>query len=703
MSLKRARYGGAGQGAGAAVARTVAASPAVRRAVERRIRLWATKDAEGHREDREYCEKPIRTRDPDLTNPHPYSEPTSRANILSWIIPRVSTGSFPTVAPISTLPASADGTGTTTYLTARYTANIPPTWSYTLGTPSPGGVVSVTRVARDSDRRAAVVTSMNSSFIATRYGLCRIRERILGSRITPAPEHANCGDSNLASVYSLDPATVFTASDIVPWGASSMYPSPFQHDVLPALPVGQSYDTTYHHHPTVTSLNATPERPWCHMGSGCLPLFYMDQPSPFTAPRATVLRDNTRFGSSVRLKYRELSMTFEYFPMQSLYDDAGRWATSGQNITHQNVGLHPAPYRSADRVRVILFSRKKQPVGHVQPQLFPPIFPPVPSDSHFGDTTWQGDVTYDTPSQGEKVFGFPSTAVGSDFIIHEDVVLRYPKPKRRLSVNPTFSAGALSGSTLSPYQPHKVFANAGRDTSVDGYVSTGATAQGMQMSTDSETLHRADADGIPHTRQKMVFYRKFTDDGKTLTWTPAVGDAEHEMAPQLPFDTHPSGVGADGTIVKDTGEDIQLDMCERELFVTVVTGAHLECRPFAPRTEAPVDAAAIGGFRNNCGPYAEYLIASQPRSTDANIGYGWRLSPQNVCQPSFVDIRTKVWYADEQFSFAPDEVYTVDASGVPTGRLRVVETGPRAPTAPSESLPLGLDFVQISSVPPAVI
>lgn len=701
MSLKRTRYGGAGQGAGA-IARSVAASPAVRRAVERRIRLWATKDAEGHREDREYCEKPIRTRDPDLTNPHPYSEPTSRANLLSWIIPRVSTGSFPTVAPISTLPASADGTGTTTYLSARYTANIPPTWSYTLGTPSPGGIVPITRVARDSDRRAAVITGMNSSFIATRYGLCRIRERILGSRITPAPENAQCGDTNLASIYSLDPASVFTASDIVPWGASSMYPSPFQHDVLPALPAGQSFDTTYHHHPTVTSLNATPERPWCHMGSGCLPLFFMDQPNPFTAPRATVLRDNTRFGSSVRLKYRELSMTFEYFPMRSMYTPEGTWRMSGSAASHQNVGLAPSPPRSADRVRVILFSRKKQPVGHVQPQLFPPIFPPVPSDSHFGDTTWQGDVTYDTPSQGEKVFGFPSTAVGSDFIIHEDVVLRYPKVKRRLGVTPTQIPGTNTANSTG-YRTEKLFAQAGRDTSVDGFVLTGGDNNSIGMPTDDATLAPADADGIPHTRQKMVFYRKFTDDGKTLTWTPAVGDAEHEMAPQLPFDTHPSAVGGDGTIVKDTGETIQLDMCDRELFVTVITGAHLECRRFAPRTAAPVDAAAIGGFRNNCGPYAEQLIASQPRPTDANMGYGWRLSPQNVCNPSFVDIRTKVWYADEQFSFAPDEVYTVDATGVPTGRLRVVETGPRAPTAPSESLPLGLDFVQISSVPPAVI
>lgn len=700
MSIKRPRYGGAGQGAGA-IARSVAASPAVQRAVERRIRLWATKDAEGHREDREYCEKPIRTRDPDLTHPHPYSEPTSRANILSWVLSRISTGSFPTVAPLVTLPAAADGGAGTTYLAARFTASIPPTWSYTLGAPSPGGIVSVTRVARDQNRRDGLISAMNSSFIATRYGLCRIRERLLGHRIENIP---NCGDSNLASNHALDPATVFCASDIVPWGASSMYPSPFQHDQLPALPVGQAYDTTYHHHPTVTSLNATPERPWCHMGSGCLPLFFMDQPNPFTAPRASVIRDNTRFGSSVRLKYRELSMTFEYFPMRSMYaTTGGEWRMAGDGVTHKNVGMTGAQPRTADRVRVILFSRRKPKPGNVQPQLYPPIFPPVPSDSHFGDTTWQGDVTYDTPSQGEKVFTFPSTAVGSDFIIHEDVVMRYPKAKRRLAVDSTAAPGSVMTGATTGYRTEFVFAAAGTDTSTNGYISVGSVNASSAMPTQEATLHPADADGIPHTRQKMVFYRKFADDGKTLTWTPAVGDAEHEMAPQLPFDTHPSGVGPDGTIVKDTAEDIQIDMCDRELFVTVITGAHLECRPFVPRTEAPVNAAAIGGFRNDCGPNANQLIASNPRSTDANIGYGWRLSPQNVCNPSFVDIRTKVWYADEQFSFAPDEVYTVDASGAPTGRLRVVETGPRAPTAPSESLPLGLDFVQISSVPPAVI
>lgn len=626
---------------GGTVAAAVAAHPAAQRAIERRVRLWAVKDADGHRTDRDYSERPIRSFQPTLAEPHPYTEPTSHADLFSWASSTPETGGPPGIRSgarnISQLVSPVSPTSYGDWISDRY-------------------------------RRAQLVKSQGSSFIATRYGLCRIRER----RINPVGD-----DTRLVT-------------DIVPWGASINYPA----GVWP-----QANTPTDVYPQAMTNIKATNESPWPHIGSGCMPLFFMDQPHPYMPARASVVRDVDRFGDTVRLKYRELKIVMEEFPFFNSIDPAsGFWTPQPPTVSGEasrSFGLRPMPPRPADKVRVILFSRKKHREETKQQRngLYVPIFPPKPSAGAVGSghpTLWQADQTYDTPSHGELVFTYPSSAPDSDCVIHEDVVMEYPKyrsdelPHHGVVHRMATETDPVTATAVSSY-PYfgSPFNSYGSETprlpgSLPGLYSSGA---GM--------MPALDADGLPHHRRRLVFYRKFNDDGHTLSWTVGSGEDQREMTASRTTDYGAGQVqAASGELRAFTDTVVKVDMSDRELFVTVVTGAYIESRKWQ-------DPATTSVVIDSGG-----TVLDTTALTNSIGNRAWRLSPANVCMPSLVSIKTKMWYADEPMTSIPRSITVVDGAGVPTGRLRVREVGSTIGGAlTSDLLPLGDIDPQIASLP----
>lgn len=612
-----------------------AAVKATKAAFDRRIRLWTTKDADGHRTDRDYAERPIRTGEPTLIAPAPYVEPTSRADLFSWATSRGEADSFPVIRP---------GARDISQLLA----------------PTLPGTFADWR--SDSYRRSQLVKSQGSSFIATRYGLCRVRERRIATG-----------------------ASYHIVTDLTPWGASINYPGAF----IPNTLLGTSYPQA------LTNIKATQDSPWPFLGSGCLPLFYMDQPHPFVPPRASVIRDTERFGDTVRLKYRELTVCLEEFPYYNQIDPGtGRWNPPPPTVRDgaaNTFGLTPMPVRPADRVRVILFSRKKvrARTDTGQDGLFVPLFPPKPAAGHVGSTSpWQADMTYDTPSNGERVFTYPSTAATSEVIIHEDVVLNYPRhrpedlPSHGHAVGTSETSAGAAGLQTSPSNGF-VFGN---HNTVNPIQNNNAPPY---LSTAMGTMSAVDADGLPHNRRKLYFRRKFKDDGRRLSWTLGAGEDQHEMtAPR----TEESTVGylRSGGDTANSTEEVStvIDMCDRELFITVVSGAFIESRAW---TAGTADAVAINAEGTNLD------TSTLTRSVGNRC---WRLSPANVCMPSLVSISTKMWYADEPLTSIPRSITVVDGAGVVTGRIRVRDVGSTIGGAlVADQLPLGDFNAEISQLP----
>lgn len=617
------------------------------RAVDRRIRLWQTKDADGHRTDRDFAERPFRAGEPTLTVPYPYTEPTSHADLFSWAVSTPEAGGPPAIRPLA--------------------RNITQIYS-----PSPG---NYDNWLSDSYRRAQLVKSQGSSFIATRYGLCRIRERKM-------------------DLDDISPAVLVT--DIVPWGAATSYPSAFFPVVGGSgIPAPQA----------MTNVAAQPDSAWAHCGSGCLPLFYMDQPHPFVPARASIVRDTDRFGDSVRLKYRELKITLEEFPYYNGIDSAtGRWTpapvSSTTDTATTSFGLSPMAPRPADRVRVILFSRKKtrESSDENKHNLYVPIFPRKPSAAAVGaSSTWQADMTYDTPAHGEMVFNMPSSNPDSGLIIHEDVTLSYPKyraedlPNHGIANNIT-TAGTISEHVANSSFPYRVQPFNSYGVSTPRYSGSGLGIP----SSGAGSMASIDADGLPHNRRKLSFYRKFNDDGRTLRWTTGGGEDQHEMTSsrvegyQASFVAATNGRARVFTDATDAPE-IMIDMCQRELFVTVVSGAYIETREWR---------AAVTDEDSRIWLNSEGTQKDGTATARSVMHRAWRLSPANVCMPSLVSIKTKVWYADEPLSSIPRSITVVDATGTATGRLRVRDVGSSIGGALSaDLLPLGDINPQISQLP----
>lgn len=573
--------------------------------MQRAVRLWVTKDAEGQRTDREYRECAIRA-EADIDNPLPWVEPTSRANAFSWIIPR-------SVAGVPGLPTvNTDPRRVANFLTAvaRDAINIQPQGSK----------------AHEDEIVRQLMMSQHSSFIATRHGLCRIRSRAY-------------------TVQSGDPPAVITLQrqGIIPWGAASTYPSWFS--AAPQLCTTMLPSTNNNNHPFV--------------GSGCLPLFFMDQPHPWVPPKPSVLRNKDRFGDTVRLKFRELNLVIEEFPYTGFVSgDAWNDAVAGPRAH-----LTTAHDREPDRVRIIIFSRpksKRSPdVG--EQILAPPVFPPLPAGSLRADDAQPYDNTWDTPAHGEKVFTYPSKVKDSFYTIHEDVVLKFPPFKK-----PGYER-VSSSNTTNPAYPHYapyLFKDYGT-----GNVSA------TEGTTDRGHFAALDADGLPHTTRKLYFKRRFRDDGRKLSWSVKGMQDTHEGTHDDELSQSSSTLlsGASEGILEASSlqESYEIDMCEREMFVTVVTGAYLENRAHIfPGTPTHVEQVTIHTEGEN--------------KNAAQALRDWNLSPRNVCHPALVSVHTKMWFADEGMEGRPDDIAVVDDAGNKIGRVVV---GQRDPHLPGEFQP----------------
>ena len=180
------------------------------------------------------------------------------------------------------------------------------------------------------------------------------------------------------------------------------------------------------------------------------------------------------------------------------------------------------PTRPADRVRIIIFSRKRSREAGEEQQhnVHVPLFPRKPSAGAVGTaSTWQSDMTYDTPAHGEMVFTMPSSNPDSGLIIHEDVTLNYPRyraedlPNHGVTAIRATTTGVDSVSLQRDPYANDPFNSFGTLTPRYTGFSPGL------MSSGAGTLSSLDADGLPHNRRKLSFYRKFNDDGKTLSWT----------------------------------------------------------------------------------------------------------------------------------------------------------------------------------------
>jgi len=263
--------------------------------------------------------------------------------------------------------------------------------------------------------------------------------------------------------------------------------------------------------------------------------------------------------------------------------------------------------------------------------------------------------------------------------------------KQALSSDPVSVIGDISilltggGAAAAQVNPHNgfVFGNHGSETPIQN------NNQPPYLSTAAGTMAAVDADGLPHTRRRIKFYRKFRDDGRTLSWVSGSGEDQHEMTAPRTEAAETGWVKTDGTL-SGTREAVPtvVDMCDRELFITVVSGAHLETRQWR---NGGVTSVVINSEATNLDTSALTLSIADR---------AWRLSPSNVCMPSLVSIKTKMWYADEPLTSIPRSLTVVNGAGVVTGRLRVRDVGNTVGGAlVADALPLGDFDAQISQLP----
>lgn len=572
----------------------------VRRDV-RGMQLFVTKDAQGNRVDRDYSEHSIRTQW-SMTNPNDFVEPTSRANLTSWIVPRLDDSTYP----------------------------VPDV--------NPRGLVSIAFAGTDTAAVNQLKNAQCASFIATRYGLCRIRNRKYTVSTYAEPQ-------NLA--------------DIIPWGASSTYLNPLWSDNSNHPIAAQTY------------FRPSQQWPWRFAASGCLPIFYMDQPNPYMKPLPGVLRDEGRFGDSVRSKFRELDITIEEFPYCGRVLENGKWSAQSTAALQARAGLQVMPERPIDHVRIIIFTRKKDrrnpDVG--QQPLMPPIFPPAPAGSFCESDALPLDSTWDTPAHGEHVMRWPSKHPASPYVIIEDVVMQFPKFK------PTgvgmYSSRADNGAPSVGAGSHdatKLFKGYGTAT------ASHAEVDGTEANARA-TMPHLDADGLPHTNRKLRFRRKYKDMGNKVIWHKkgmintheGLDDGIDQYNPALPdyLNTDPRMSQYFTTGVSPGTVDI--DMCDRKLFVTVLTGAYLECREQMWVTTGGTETTST-----QCEGISWATFNNQ-------FGRSWHISPASVCHPALVSIKTKWHYADEALQGRPDQMRVVDDTGATIGRIVVDRPDPYAP------------------------
>ena len=168
----------------------------------------------------------------------------------------------------------------------------------------------------------------------------------------------------------------------------------------------------------------------------------------------------------------------------------------------------------------------------------------------------------------------------------------------------------------------------------------------------------------------------------------------HEMTASRVQGYRPSFVNASGyaeLVEESTSNLMQVDLCARELFVTVVSGAYIETREWS---EPITDEGASVSLNS------EGTVVDDTSLTRSIMHRAWRLSPANVCMPSLVSVQTKMWYADEPLTSIPRAITVVNAAGTATGRLRVRDVGSTIGGALSaDLLPLGTIDPQISQLP----
>lgn len=541
---------------------------APRREVAHVARNEAVKRLRGQKVSRTMKEVSIRF-DWTAAFPSMFVEPTSRANLTGWIRDREFRTAFGTPGPPVVDADPALHTAASGHYEPFTVTSSLPTWSQ----------------VQDKVRKH-VGQNNHSSYIATRYGLSRVRNRV------PKGEHAA------------------GAFEIIPWGAPTVFPSAWCE-----FGGGMSLKKGVIVRPTA-------DHPHPYIASGCIPVFFHDCPSPYSFPIPPITEGVDRFGPRVMSKFRELKIHIEPFSYTThLTGDTAVDNTMMRTMLRKNID--PKPW-----ARVIIFKRRPGwQDDATQHTLFPPIFPPVPVGSSLSEsrTTAVSDVTVDTPMHSNKVRYWPSSVPGSMFQILEDFVVDLVPDK--LPDRGQMSTGSTSADHL-----------------FRGYGTVHASSSLASNAFDSaELLTPLDSDGLPHHFKKVTITRQYRDNGRFISFEHTGMDPRsHEGVPprnpnirptllvDAATDPHPHIQGGNA----DNG--VELDMCQEELFVTVVTGAYLTL----------VNGVAPGG--------AEYEGVQQKISV---------LDPRSVCGPALVSIETNWWYADAGIDGPPRDFKWVDAGG----------------------------------------
>lgn len=541
-----------------------------RREVATVARNDAVKRLRGQKVSRIFKEVSIRS-EWSASAPHHFVEPTSRANLTGWMRDREYRRTFGTDGP----PVVDADPSLCTTASGHYEVF-----------DSASGAPTVAQI-RDKVRKH-VGQANHSSFIATRYGLCRFRNRV--------PVHGENREG---------------AFELVPWGAPTVYPSAWCEN---------STSSAYRLHRGVI-VKPTADHPHPYIGSGCLPIFFHDCPSPYSFPTPPITEGVDRFGPRVMSKFRELKIHIEPF---SYTTTAGGTAVDNTKLaTLLRKAIDPKPW-----ARVIIFKRSRDYADEsTHHTLFPPIFPDVPVGSSMNESrsTALSDVTFDTPMHANRVRYFPSSVPGSKFVILEDFVVDLMPDK--LPDRGQFSAPAAGGAAMSSY---------GLSTP-----SSSSYAQGFD---NGELLTMLDSDGLPHHFKRTTITRQYRDNGRFISFEHTGMDPRpNEAVPPRNSNVRPvwmHNAGTDPAPAVNGGPsqwDIELDMCNEEMFVTVVTGAYLTC----------VDGVASG-------PAADYPGVQSKVSL---------LDPRSVCGPALVSIETNWWYADAGIDGPPRDYKWVDAGG----------------------------------------
>lgn len=557
-------------------------------------RRETVKHLAGQRIDRCYKEVPVRAAWSD-TRPTQYVEPTSRCMISGWIrtteYQRTLGGN-----PAAAFPL----------VISDPAAMIPSRFGFLAYPGMKGAGTEELSDASKAALRLVMAHSQNSSYLATRHGLARIRDR---------------GQSDVGGGRDFE---------VVPWGASVTYPS-----ALTDFPAAAALRARYGliHRPT-------PDIPWPWFSSGCLPLFYMDAPTPWAWPTPTVTHGVDRFGPSVYSKFRELKLVLEPFPYLN------NLTTNKTLPEFFRYHLDPKPW-----ARVIIFKQKRRAqLSSVHTQaLFPPIFPnaAIGSSHNSERQTTFGDVTYDTPVHGHMAKNWPSDAPESPFVIIEDFVVNF-KPVDL----PRFGERHVQ-ETLVEGGTEKVFANYGQIDPISVHAETRVDSHGF--------LRPVDADGIPHTWDKVVIKRVYNDNGREVSWhhTGLNAPMREGLPPtddRVPItlmestDTNPRVRAPD-----QSTDFVELDMCDEQMFITVISGCHITQRAaITPRPAHTVDE-----------------VNMYPGVQGTHIGV---LDPANTCNPVMVSIETKWWYADQGITGPPRDIQLGGTAAGGTIRQSVTRT-----------------------------